>query len=88
MSNTHQEQAEASRAELIQIIKGLGDTELLRLYNAAQSVLTGDKESVLKLAGRVRDESAELEKLMLNGRTPEELQKALVDDMNDQGEQP
>lgn len=85
MKTTPDSQAEARRAELIGILSSLGDTNLLRLYNAAQGVLQGDKAAVTRLGNQVREESAALEEMLLNGRTPEQFQEAVINDVNNQG---
>ncbi|MGB1258149.1 MAG: hypothetical protein ACPG51_19915 [Thiolinea sp.] len=65
-------------------IHHLSTDELKELVTAMKASKAGDKGAIKRLVDRKGCELAELEKLMLNGRTPEELKEALTHDINDQ----
>ncbi len=62
----------------------LNSEGLRELVDAMKAVKAGDKQAIRRLADKLKEETEQLEQALLAGRTPEELQKALIHDMNDQ----
>ncbi len=63
----------------------LNSEGLRELVDAMKAVKAGDKQAIRRLADKLKEETEQLEQALLAGLTPEELQKTLVHDMNDQG---
>lgn len=77
MSSTPETQAEARRAEIVEVLSQLGDTNLLRLYNAVQQVTKGDEAAIRKLADTIEAEAKELEAGLLAGYAPDKFKTLL-----------